>query len=59
MTEAKLRAPKWRQDPARSTRTLESRGRVECPGCKAKGCALCNSRGWMIDESKIQEEWDG
>ncbi len=59
MTDQKLRPPRSRQDPGKPTLTYEIKGRVTCPGCDGKGCERCNRRGWMIDESKIQEEWNG
>ena len=55
--QGKLRHPRARHDPGRSTLALEVRGRVVCPGCEGKGCDSCNSRGWMIDESLIVEEF--
>ncbi len=54
-----LRHPHWRQDPGKPTRTMEVRGRVNCPNCDAKGCDYCNRRGWMIDEAAQKEEWHG
>ncbi len=54
-----LRAPRWRQDPGKPIRTLEVRGRVTCPTCQGKGCDECTSRGWMIDDDAIEEEWNG
>jgi len=58
--ESKLRHPKWRNLPGRQVREYEVKGRVVCPTCDGKGCdSMCNRRGWMIDESAIQEEWDG
>ncbi len=52
-----LRHPRGRQDPGRSTLTLETRGRVACPSCEGKGCDECNRRGWMIDPDAVREEF--
>ncbi len=47
----RLRHPRGRQDVGRPYITLETRGRVVCPGCAGMGCDICNSRGWMIDDA--------
>ncbi len=58
MPDQKLRAPRWRRVPGKQVLDYEVKGRVICQ-CEGKGCSVCKRRGWMIDESAIQEAWDG